>query len=207
MKFFLPIIGSLMLPTITLTAAETLDEKKLKHQQGSELVADRQDELSADVQQLTIEQTVPQVIQLLGEVEEIMDEATDRLSEQDTGGETIAAQTEVIEKIHAAAKEKQKQEGSGKSGGAMMDMMERMMGKKPEGEGEGEGKGEQPGEQGGQGQTGLSDTANDRTGGQSGGKTEARRVPKAGGNTGTALPEEFRKALDAYNRGAEEKVK
>ena len=80
-----------------------------------------------------------------------MDEATDKLAEADTGGDTIAAQTEIIEKIHAAAKEKQKQQGSGKSGGAMMDMMERMMGKKPEGEKkQGKGKGDKPSDKGGE---------------------------------------------------------
>ena len=77
-----------------------------------------------------------------------MDEATDRLAEADTGGETIAAQTEIIEKIHAAAKEKQSQGGGGKSGGAMMDMMERMMGKKPEGEQPQKGQGDQAERQG-----------------------------------------------------------
>jgi hypothetical protein len=101
-------------------------------QEESAKIADEQDELSADVQQLVVEQTIPKVIELLTEVEDIMDEATD-LAEADTGGETIAAQTEIIEKIHAAAKEKQSAKGgSSKPGGAMMDMMERMMGKKPE---------------------------------------------------------------------------
>jgi len=183
-----------------------------QHRDGSAKIADEQDELSADVQQLVIEQASPKVIELLGEVENIMDEATDLLSESDTGGKTIAAQTEIIEKIHAAAKEKQSQSGGGgKPGSAMMDMMERMMGKKPgEGEGKGKGKGEgkgEGGEQGGKGQTGLSDTANEATNGQSGGKNELRRVPKAAGAANLALPEEFRKAFDAYNRGAEKMVK
>ena len=66
---------------------------------------------------------LPKVIELLNEVEKIMDEATDQLAAADTGGGTLAAQTEIIEKIHAAAKEKQKQPGGGQSGSAMMDMM------------------------------------------------------------------------------------
>jgi hypothetical protein len=195
---------------IAAPAAEKSPDSVLaEHREGASRVADQQDELSADVQQLTIEQTVPQVIELLNEVETIMDEATDKLAAAETGGTTIAAQTEIIEKIHAAAKEKQKQQGSGQSGSAMMDMMERMMGKKPEGEGEGKdkSKGDQPGENGGGGASGESDAANDGTGGQAGGKNEARRVPKASGASGQALPEEFRKALDAYNRGAEQKLK
>jgi hypothetical protein len=142
---------------------------------------------------------------LLKKVGDIMDEATDKLAEADTGGGTIAAQTEIIETIHAAAKEKQKQEGAGKSGSAMMDMMERMMGKKPQGEGE--GKGDKPGDQGGQGSSGLSDTTNEGAGGKGDGKTEARRIPKASGSAGRGLPEEFRTALDAYNRGAQQNLK
>lgn len=177
-----------------------------KHREGSEKVAEEQDELSADVQQLTIEETVPQVIQLLTEVGTIMDEATDWLMEPDTGGKTIAAQTEIIEKIHAAAKERQKQQGSGQAGGAMMDMMERMMGKEP-GQ-EGQKPGEPGGDQGGPGnKLGESDTPNENIIGDPNEKTQVRKVPKAAGTAGRALPEEFRKALDAYNRGAEGKQK
>lgn len=180
-----------------------------KHREGAARIADAQDELSADVQQLIIEQSVPKVIELLGEVEEVMDEATDSLASQDTGGHTIAAQTEVIEKIHAAAKEKQKQKGSGQSGGAMMDMMERMMGKTPEGEQKKKGKGGEgeAGNEAGSGNGGVSDAANQMVAGEAGGKNEARRVPKAAGRAGLVMPEEFRKAFDAYNRGAEQKVK
>jgi hypothetical protein len=191
-----------------------------RHAQGSEKLADDQDELSADVQQLVIEQTVQQVIALLTEVEGIMDETTDYLVETETGGKTIAAQTEIIEKIHQAAKAKQQaakanqpQQGDGseassgsEAGSAMMDMMERMMGKK-EGEGKGkEGKGDKPGDQAGQGQTGDSDAENGANGGASGGNTEDRTVPKAAGTAGKSLPREFQQALDAYNRGLEGKT-
>jgi hypothetical protein len=175
-----------------------------RHTEGSEKLADEQDELSADVQQLVIEQTVQQVIELLTEVEGIMDETTDYLVETDTGGTTIAAQTEIIEKIHQAAKARQQQGKGGESGSAMMDMMERMMGKKEgEGEGKGKGKGDKPGDQAGEGQTGDSDIANDADSRNAGGKTEERTVPKAAGNAGKSLPREFQQALDAYNRGLE----
>lgn len=199
-----------IIPIAEALEKPTPKELLAQHREGSAKIADEQDELSADVQQLVIEQASPKVIELLGEVENIMDEATDLLSEFNTGGKTIAAQTEIIEKIHAAAKEKQSQgQDGGKPGSAMMDMMERMMGKKPgedEGKEKGEGKG-QGGEQGGKGQTGSSDTPNEATNGQSSGKNELRRVPKAAGAANLALPEEFRKAFDAYNRGAEKMVK
>jgi hypothetical protein len=187
------------------TAAEPeakAEDPVVKHQTGSTKVADDQDELSADVQQLTIEQTMPKVIALFKEVEGIMDEATDWLAEYDTGGRTIAAQTEVVEKIFEATKERQKQQG--KSGGAMMEMMKKMT----EGQGEGEPKkGSKPGDKPGQGNTGDSDAANGAANGAGDAKSEARRVPKAAGTSGAPLPEEFRKALDAYNRGMTQQLK
>lgn len=178
-----------------------------EHHDGSKKLSKRQDELSADVQQLAIEQTVEKVIALLKECEDIMGEATENLETYNTGGDTIAAQTEVIEKIYEAAKEKQKQQGQGQAGGAMMDMMERMMGKTPEGDKPGDKKGQQPGDKGGQGQTGDSNSANTANGGAGDGKDETRRIPKSAGVAGKTLPEEFRSALDAYNRGAEKLAK
>ncbi|MES2982686.1 MAG: hypothetical protein V4727_10260 [Verrucomicrobiota bacterium] len=189
-----------------------------QHAEGAGKVADEQDELSADVQQLVIEQTLPEVIELLSKVEGIMDETTDYLSEPDTGGRTIAAQTEIIEAIHQAAKAKQQKSGKGEqgAGGAMMDMMEKMMGEgegkegkgkgkgKGKGEGEGEGEGE-GGEKGGTGKKGgESNSDNDTFNGNGNGSSSERRVPKAAGNTGKSLPSEFQSALDAYNRGMEE---
>jgi len=159
------------------------------------------------VQQIAIEQTIPMVIKLFKEVEGIMDEATDWLAEYDTGGRTLAAQTDVIEKIFEASKERQKQQGSGKSGGAMMDMMEKMMQGEDGKEGDKPQKGKKPSAKGGGGVTGGSDAANEATGGAGDGKSEVRRIPKAAGTAGRALPEEFRSALDAYNRGLEKKVK
>jgi hypothetical protein len=210
MKFLFKIIGGLSLISPLVMAVESPVETALAtHQQGAAKVADRQDELAADVQQLTLEQTVPEVVKLLNEVGKIMDEATDKLTDSNTGVETLAAQTEVIEKIHAAAKEKQKKEGSCSSSSAMMDMMERMMGKKPETEAKAkaQGKDGKAGSVAGEGSSGLSDTASAASDGPGSGKSEARRVPKASGSAGRALPEEFRKALDAYNRGAEQKAK
>ncbi len=207
MKLHLLIAAALCAPSAFAEDSKTPADQLALHRDGAEKVADEQDELSADVQQLVIEQTAPKVIELLAQVEDIMDEATDRLAEADTGGETIAAQTEIIEKIHAAAKEKQSQSGSGQSGSAMMDMMERMMGKQPADGKSGEGKDGQSSEQGGKGQTGQSDSGNEAVTGAGVGQGEVRRVPKATGSAGTEIPGEFRKAFDAYNRGAEKQVK
>lgn len=78
---------------------EELEEKILK-------VAREQGELAADLQELIEDQTVEDVIALLELVEDAMDDATERLVRTDTGGEAIAAQTDVIEKIFQAAKKK-----------------------------------------------------------------------------------------------------
>ena len=208
MKLFVEIAAlSVLISTVALAAAEAPEAVLTEHREGAGKVANQQDELAADVQQLTIEQTVPQVIALLDEVGKIMDEATDKLADSDTSGGTIAAQTEIIEKIHAAAKEKQKQQGSGQSGSAMMDMMERMMGKKPEGDQPGKGKDGKPSDGGGDGVNGRSDAASGGINGLTNGKSEVRRIPKTSGSAGHVLPEEFRSALDAYNRGAEKKAK
>jgi len=195
-------------PPAPAPTAEDIAAKDQEHHKGSEKLSQRQDELAADVQQLALEQTVQKVIDMLKDCEDIMGEATDRLGKHDTGGETIAAQTEVIEKIYEAAKEKQKQQGQGQAGSAMMDMMERMMGKTPEGDGQGPGKKDgEASDQGGAGKHGDSDSANNTVAGGGDGKQEQRRVPKAAGVAGKALPEEFRGALDAYNRGAEKLAK
>jgi hypothetical protein len=207
MKFHLA-LAYLAASLITVAEKPASEKISSEHQEAAAKIADQQDELAADVQQLTIEQTVPQVIELLDQVKSVMDEATDQLLDSDTGGATIAAQTEIIEKIHAAAQEKQKQQGGSSSGGAMMDMMERMMGKKSEGAAQkGAGEGAEAGDQAGKGGKGASDAANSDVAGALSSKDETRRIPKASGSAGRVLPEEFQQALDAYNRGAEQQVK
>jgi hypothetical protein len=196
----------LSLLSIGLVAAEEPAKKDTaailsEHQQGSTKTSVKQDELAADVQQLRIEQTNPEVIKLLDEVETIMDEASENLLDANTGGDTIAAQTEVIEKIFEAAKKKQQQQQQGQGQGAqgMMEMMKRMMGEGSEGD---EKKpGNKPGNKPGEGMKGESNTGNTANNGSGNGeKAEERRIPKASGVAGQEFPEEFRKALDAYNR-------
>lgn len=175
---------------------------------SSEALAEVQDELSADVMELVESQTVPKVIEMLEEVEAIMAEVTDDLIEGETGGPTLAAQTEIIEKILAAAKQKQQssseeQSEESKEGmGAMLDMMERMMGKEPgQQQGPPSEGGEQPSEQGeGGGATGESDTANEKLNGGADSGAPERVIPKGSASPGRSLPNEFRKLLDAYNR-------
>ncbi len=181
------------------------------HSKESIKTANEQDELSADVQDLIQEQTDPMVVKLLDEAENLMGEATERLENKKTGGATIAIETEIIEKIYAAAKQKQKskqkgeEKGEGEGKDPMLEMMEGMMGEgegegKGEGEGEGEGKGEGEGESGGEGSEGDSDKANDKTSGNADNTKEERRVPKSTSAHSKSLPREEQRALDAYNK-------
>jgi hypothetical protein len=199
----------LALPILGLAAEEPdVGTKIAEHQEGSTKLSGRQDELAADVQQLVIEQTNAKVIELLESVEEAMDEASGLLLDHDTGGVTIAAETDVIERIFEAAKERQKQSGGqGEASGAMLEMMQEMMGKGKPADKPGDQQGKGAGDQGGEGQTGESDSANSKDGGTSGTKAEERRVPKASGKAGQGLPREFQDALDAYNRAAEKLAK
>lgn len=206
MKYFLILFAGWSVLSAQEEAKKDTAAILSEHQQGAKKTSVKQDELAGDVQQLRIEQTIPEVIALLDEVEIIMDEASEKLLDSNTGGDTIAAQTEVIEKIFEAAKKKQQQQGQGEGkpqqgegAQGMMEMMKRMMGEGAEGD---EKKpGNKPGSKPGDGQKGESDTANSAINGNgSGQKSEERRVPKASGAPGQEFPEEYRKALDAYNR-------
>ncbi len=84
-----------------------------KHRDGSLQLAEEQDILSADVQDLISEQTDPKVIKLLSEVETLMTETIDELEMEKTGGETIAIETDIIETIFEAAQQKSQQSGEG----------------------------------------------------------------------------------------------
>ena len=101
------------LPEIKYPDPVTEDQKKsiAKHREGSQNLAGEQDELSADVQDLIEEQTNEKVIALLEGVEEIMAEVIGSLDEPNTSGTTIAAETEIIEKIFDAAKQRAQQNG------------------------------------------------------------------------------------------------
>lgn len=99
----------------------------------------------------------------------------------------------------------------------MLQMMQRMMdGGKDAGEGKGEseaeGKGKGKGKGKGSGAGGGNGDGNGGNGGETGdpdntAANSERRVPKNSGATGSSLPREFHKAMDAYNKGASEKNK
>jgi hypothetical protein len=97
----------------THRSAQEMAEADKKHEIGAKKLSLEQDDLSADVQDLLDEQTNPEVVKLLAEIEVVMGEATDRLEQTHTDGPTIAVETEVIEKIFEAAKKKKQQQQPG----------------------------------------------------------------------------------------------
>jgi len=82
--------------------------------------------------------------------------------------------------------------------GAMLKMMQRMLGKEAQGEGQEPAK--KPGDQAGQGGTGDTDQQNQNITGDHIEKGQKRTVPKTAGTAGQNLPAEFQKALEAYNK-------
>jgi len=187
-----------------------LDPKEVlqKHSKESKVVAKDQDELAADVQDLIQDQTDNKVIELLEQAELLMGEATELLEEENTDGNTIAIETEIIEKIYEAAKQKKQQSQPGEGQGPpdpMLERMEQMMGKEP-----GDKPGDQPGQGGegdspGQGGTGDSDKANDNKTGDSDNTKEERTVPKNTTAPSKTLPREEQRALDAYKKATSQK--
>ena len=95
--------------------------------------------------------------------------------------------------------------------GSMLEMLKNMM----EGGsdvGENPQQGQQPGDQ--QGKQGGDQPGQGGSGGQTRGETgdpdntaenSQRRVPRNSGTAGSTLPREFRKAMDAYNKGIQQK--
>ena len=163
-------------------------------------VTDEQDELQADAQDLAAEQTDQQIIEFIEECQKAMNDAIDNLEKYDLGSATIAAQTEVIEKIYKAAQKKANgQGGSGMQG--MMQMMQGMMGNNESSSNKNQkGKSSQ---QQGQGTDGKSDTPSTAVKGSESGKKEPRRLAKSMGEAGVTYPDEFSKAMDAYNRSTD----
>lgn len=190
-----------------------------KHIEITKKLSIRQDELQADTSDLILGETNAEVVDLLKKCRNAMNDAVDMLDEHDTGGRTLAAQSDVIELIYQAAKAKNS--GNGAKGQAIMDMLRQLLGmdsSSPEegqeatAEGEGGGKeGEGQGKQGkgkgkgtspGKGAQGSSDMASSQETGVSDPDmaAESRSVPKSTGISPDEMPVEFRKALDAYNK-------
>jgi hypothetical protein len=209
-----------MILALSLPCAATADsapEYSAKHKETAAKLAGQQDELQADTSDLIMGETNEEVVELLKKCRHAMNDAVDLLEIYNTGGQTLAAQSEVIELIYQAAKAKMTNAGGEpKPGGqALMDMLRQLLGmdsdsqamEQQEGDGEGQGKGENGSQKGkgnnpGHGADGKSNMASTQEKGVSNPDmaTETRSVPKSTGMSADDMPAEFRKALDAYNK-------
>lgn len=198
-------------------APDSAPEYSAKHKETAAKLAGQQDELQADTSDLIMGETNEEVVELLKKCRHAMNDAVDLLEIYNTGGQTLAAQSEVIELIYQAAKAKMTNAGGEpKPGGqALMDMLRQLLGmdsdsqamEQQEGDGEGQGKGENGSQKGkgnnpGHGADGKSNMASTQEKGISNPDmaTETRSVPKSTGMSADDMPAEFRKALDAYNK-------
>ena len=200
-----------------------------KHKETAEKLAVQQDELQADTSDLIMGETNEEVIDLLKKCRHAMNDAVDLLENYNTGGPTLAAQSDVIELIYLAAKARMSMPGGGAGGKlpklgengmkpgseALMNMLRQLLGMDSESqsmqqgdsEGEGQGQGQGEGQNGrgnkpGKGADGKSDMASSQEKGNSSPATavESPSVPKSPRLSAAHKPAEFRKALDAYNR-------
>lgn len=207
---------SAMILALSLPCAAA-PEYSAKHKEAASKLAGQQDELQADTSDLIMGETNEDVVELLKKCRHAMNDAVDLLEVYNTGGQTLAAQSDVIELIYQAANAKMTGAGGQpKPGGqALMDMLRQLLGmdsdsqaaEQQEGEGEGEGEGQNGSRKGngsnsGQGADGKSNMASTQEKGVSNPDmaTETRSVPKSTGMSADDMPSEFRKALDAYNK-------
>lgn len=182
---------------------------------GAKKLQQDQDNVVSDANDLVALIQDPKPIAVARQIIQLMTDTSTKLSQDDTGGETIANETAVIESLYDLAKSlmQEPQEGEGgnpqkKKGQAMLDIMRRMMNMQGEGEEEGEtgGNSEQesdnPGNNPGKGNAAPppENVANAQGVSDPNAPTEARTVPRASGINISEVPAEFRGTLDAYNK-------
>lgn len=194
---------------------ELRQEYSAKHMETATRLAGQQDELQADTSDLIMGETNEEVVELLKKCRHAMNDAVDLLEVYDTGGKTLAAQSDVIELIYLAAKKKM--HGSKPGAMALMDMLRQLLGMDESSMEQGEQEGKENGEGKGQGDGSSKDGKGNNPGKGADGKSnmqstqekgvsnpdmaaESRSVPKSTGMSPDDMPSEFRKALDAYNK-------
>ena len=188
-------------------------EYSAKHKETASKLAVQQDELQADTSDLILGDTNEEVVALLKKCRPAMNDAVDLLEVYNTGGQTLAAQSDVIELIYQAAKAKMTgADGQPKPGGrALMDMLRQLLGMDHDAQSAEQQEGDEKGQEGsqkgsgnnsGRGTNGKSNMASSQDKGVSNPDTavETRSVPKSTGMSADDMPSEFRKALDAYNK-------
>lgn len=177
-----------------------------KYAERAKALTDRQDGLLTQFDQIPEDVKLPPAVQmrlspLWEAVDKAMADTIVLLRKPNTGGDTIAAQTEVIEILGKLFDEASKSGGGG-GGQASAQQMAQMMGQGGGGSGGGGGGGSGGGNPNG----GGTSQASGRAGGRGDGAATAdRRLDHAGGRDTASLPVEFRDALEGYYNAAEAK--
>lgn len=188
-------------------------EYSARHKETASKLAVQQDELQADTSDLILGETNEEVVDLLKKCRQAMNDAVDLLEVYNTGGQTLAAQSDVIELIYQAAKAKMTgADGQPKPGGrALMDMLRQLLGMDSDAQSAEQQEGNEKGQGGSQSGSGnnpgsKADGKSNMASAQDKGVSnpdmtaETRSVPKSTGISADDMPSEFRKALDAYNK-------
>ena len=140
-----------------------------------------------------------EAVDLLEEAGQAMQDAEGMLKKPQTDVHTIAAETEVIERLSGAFQQSAKKGGKGKPGSQMMQMLMQML---MQGQGQGKGK---AGNKPGKGSGGFSDDPNKRFTGPDFKKDEGTRTADRTGGTETIkLPEEYKSAIEAFYKKVNE---
>ncbi len=131
-----------------------------------------------------------QLDRLFDAVVAAMADARQLLAKPDTGGETIGAETEVIELLSATVEQSSQSARGGSSSSQMQALMRMLQRMAQSGQ-----SGQRPG---GNWTGGTTDTASPSTSGEAGAGRGRREIEKAGGRDTSAWPVEFRDALEGY---------
>ena len=173
--------------------------EKKEYSEKANRIADEQDDLYRMLQQVMekVEDT-PDAVELLEGAGKAMKDAEEMLKKPQTDVETIAAETEVIERLSGAFQQSAKQQqGKGKPGSKMMAMLMQMLMQQ-------QGKGK-PGTKPGEGAGGFSDDPNKRFTGPDFHKNDPdRNVDQTGGTESINLPEEYKSAIEAFYKKVNE---
>jgi hypothetical protein len=174
-----------MLREQTRAAGETEDPADIAP--AARHIGERQKGLSGDFRDLSGKTSNEQVAAFLRQLAGVSDEAHERVIRPDTGGETIAVQTEIIEAIAAAM---EGQRGSGGSGSSA-------------GQSSGTAMGTGAGISGGGSLAGGDTAGVGRHGGPGSADIEGRESARASRPDVSTWPTEYRDAIQAYYEALE----
>ena len=163
-----------------------LDRRRTQqgYHEAAQVLAQEQRDLGFSVAALLARVFGPEIQERLRAAGAAMNDAALLLEKPETGGETIAAETEVIELLGSAAKSAGQMSGNSKGMQALAELLSLMeVGNSPGGNPEGAG-------------SNLASRAS--TGAASQDNREQRQVEKTTGYQNDSFPEEFREALGKF---------